>query len=204
MSAKKQFVFGVDLDGVVADYIEGLRPIAADWLGVPPESLPKDVTFNFPEWKLSRGGGYKALHRFAVKEKHLFQTLPVITGAPATLRRLSRAGIRIRIITHRLYIEWFHREAIQQTTEWLEGNGVPYWDLCFMRDKAAVGADLYIEDNPTNIASLRDAGHQTIVFTNSTNIGVKGPRADSWNEVENLVSKSFSKWKQERPYTKST
>jgi len=31
---KKQFVLGVDLDGVVADFIGGLRPIAAEWLGV--------------------------------------------------------------------------------------------------------------------------------------------------------------------------
>ena len=30
----RSFVFGVDLDGVVADFYGGLRPIAAEWLGV--------------------------------------------------------------------------------------------------------------------------------------------------------------------------
>ena len=195
MLEKKQFVLGVDLDGVVADYIEGLRPVAADWLGVQLDSLPKEVSYNFPEWKLVRGGGYEALHRFAVKEKHLFRILPPVAGAPATLRRLSKRGIRIRIITHRLYIEWFHREAIQQTTDWLEEHGVPYWDLCFMRDKAAVGADLYLEDNPANIKSLRNAGHPTIVVTNSINKGVRGPRADTWNDVESLVLQDFNKWR---------
>jgi 5'(3')-deoxyribonucleotidase len=187
-------VLGVDLDGVVADYIGGLRPIAAEWLGVKLASLPKDVSYNFPEWKLERCGGYVALHRFAVKQKNLFRILPPVPGAPATLRRLSTLGIRIRIITHRLYIEWFHREAIHQTTEWLEEHGVPYWDLCFMRDKAAVGADLYLEDNPNNIESLRTAGHPTIVVTNSINKGVKGPRADSWDDVERLVLRYFKKW----------
>jgi hypothetical protein len=29
-----RFVFGVDLDGVVADFYKGLKPLAADWLGV--------------------------------------------------------------------------------------------------------------------------------------------------------------------------
>ena len=32
---QKNFVFGVDLDGVVANFIEGLRPIAAEWLELP-------------------------------------------------------------------------------------------------------------------------------------------------------------------------
>ena len=31
---ERSFVFGVDLDGVVADFYGGLRPIAAEWLGV--------------------------------------------------------------------------------------------------------------------------------------------------------------------------
>lgn len=191
MTKQTQFVLGVDLDGVVADFIEGLRPIAAEWLGVRLDSLTKDVSFNFPEWNLEPCGGYEALHRFAVKQRSLFKVLPPVPGAPATLRRLSNRGIRIRIITHRLYIEWFHKEAIQQTTEWLENNGIPYWDLCFMRDKAAVGANLYLEDNPTNVRALRAAAHPTIVVTNSTNRDVDGPRADSWDDIEKLVLEMF-------------
>ena len=38
-----------------------------------------------------------------------------------------------------------------------------------MQEKAAVGADLYIEDSPTNVEQLRDEKLDTIVFTNSTN-----------------------------------
>jgi 5'(3')-deoxyribonucleotidase len=117
-----------------------------------------------------------------------------IEGAPAVLRRLSARNIRIRLITHRLYIKYFHQEAITQTTEWLEHHGIPYWDLCFMRDKAAVGADLYIEDSPDHVQRLREDGHKTIVFTNSTNEGLPGPRADSWLEVESLVLKQLEDW----------
>src|SRR5690606_27744807 len=115
-------------------------------------------------------------HRFAVKERELFARLPPVAGAPAALRRLDTIPeLRIRIITHRLYIHWFHKEAICQTTEWLERHGIPYWDLCFMRDKAAVGADLYLEDSPENIQSLRDTVHETIVVVNSTNRHLPGP-----------------------------
>jgi len=54
------FVLGVDLDGVVADFIAGLRPIAAEWLGKPVDSLSPEVTFGFPEWNLDPFGGYDA------------------------------------------------------------------------------------------------------------------------------------------------
>jgi hypothetical protein len=38
-----QFVLGVDLDGVVADFYGGLRVMAAEFLGVPIETLPEKV-----------------------------------------------------------------------------------------------------------------------------------------------------------------
>ncbi len=189
MDARAPFVLGVDLDGVVADFVRGLRPVAAEWLGVDVARLPGDVSYGFPEWGLDACGGYEALHRFAVKHRDLFRRLPPIAGAPAALRRISSRGdVRIRIITHRLYIPWFHQEAVQQTVEWLEHHGIPYWDLCFMRDKGAVGADLYLEDSPDNIQALRRAGHPTVVVSNSTNRHLPGPRAESWAEIETLVS----------------
>jgi len=189
-----RFVLGVDLDGVCADFIGALRPIAAEWLGVRVDELPEKVTYGFSEWKLDRAGKYEDLHRFAVIQRDLFRNLNPIEGAPAVLRRISARNIRIRLITHRLYIKYFHQEAITQTTEWLEHHGIPYWDLCFMRDKAAVGADLYIEDSPDHVQRLREDGHKTIVFTNSTNKDLPGTRADSWLEVESLVLKELKDW----------
>lgn len=187
MTDAGRFVLGVDLDGVVADFHRGLKPVAAEWLGVAEDSLPDEVSYGFREWQLDAYGGYEALHRFAVKERDLFQNLPPIPGAPAVLRRLSALDVRIRIITHRLYIKWFHQEAVQQTVEWLEHHGIPYWDLCFMRDKGAVGADLYIEDSPLNIQRLRDDGLQVLALRNSTNRDLPGPAAQDWQDVERQV-----------------
>lgn len=183
-----KLVLGVDLDGVVADFYEGLRPIAAEWLGVTVESLTRDVTYGLPEWNLDACGGYEKLHRFAVTERDLFRVLTPIHGAPATLRRLAyQHNIRIRIITHRLFIPYFHEKAIAQTVAWLDHYGVPYWDLCFMKDKAAVGADVYIEDTAKHVLALREAKHEAIVFSNATNRDVPAPRAESWSQVETLV-----------------
>jgi 5'(3')-deoxyribonucleotidase len=111
------------------------------------------------------------------------------------LRKLSTHGIRIRIITHRLFIKYFHRTSITQTVDWLDTYDIPYWDLCFMNDKVAVGAHVYIDDAPANVISLREQGFRTIVFTNSTNRSLPGPRADNWLEVESLVMDALAEWK---------
>jgi 5'(3')-deoxyribonucleotidase len=117
-----------------------------------------------------------------------------IKDAPAVLRKLSAKGIRIRIITHRLFLKYFHRASITQTVDWLDSYDIPYWDLCFMKDKGAVGAHVYIDDSPYNVISLREQGCHTIVFTNSTNRALSGPRADSWLEVETLVMEALDEW----------
>jgi beta-phosphoglucomutase-like phosphatase (HAD superfamily) len=190
-------VFGVDLDGVVVDFYDAIRRIAAEWLDIPLEELTPEVTYGLREWKLDAMGGYERLHRFAVTRRRLFADAQPIPGAPAGLRRLSARGdIRIRIITNRLFIPHFHQEAASQTIDWLDHHGVPYWDLCLLPDKAAVGADLYIDDTPANVEALRAKKLPTIVFTNSTNRHLEGPRAGSWEQVEELVLAELEKWRQ--------
>jgi hypothetical protein len=65
-----------------------------------------------------------------------------------------------------------------------------------MSDKAAVGADLYIEDSPKNVERLRADGHPTIVFSNTTNVHLPGPRADTWAQVEELVVRELRTWQE--------
>jgi 5'(3')-deoxyribonucleotidase len=198
MTPNRRFVFGVDLDGVCADFYRGLRQIAAEWLGVDVTTLPERVSWGLPEWGIDKApGGYEALHRFAVTQRDLFKVLPPMPGAPGALRQLSAAEIRIRIITHRFFIKHFHQVAARQTIEWLDYHDIPYWDLCFVQEKVSVGADLYLEDSPQNVEQLRAEGLETIVFTNSTNEHVAGPRADTWEKVVKLVLEYKSKWEQE-------
>ncbi|MGH8935465.1 MAG: 5' nucleotidase, NT5C type [Acidimicrobiia bacterium] len=189
------FVLGVDLDGVCADFAAGLRPIAAEWLDVPVEELSPCPTYNYPEWNLEAAGGFDALYRYAVTRRDLFRDLPPVPGASLALRRLwTRERVRIRIITHRLYFEFFHRVAVAQTIEWLDRHDFPYWDLCFMRDKAAVGADLYIEDSASNVEALRAGGKNVIVFITPANRHLDPPQAHDWEEVEKMILEEIERW----------
>jgi 5'(3')-deoxyribonucleotidase len=192
---ESSFILGVDLDGVVGDFYGAMRIVAAEWLNKPEDSLTNEVTFGLEEWGIGEYGGYDRLHRFAVTQRNLFRDMKPIKDAPATLRKLSNRGIRIRIITHRLFLKYSHKTSIIQTVEWLDNWDIPYWDICFMNDKVAVGAHVYIDDAPSNIEQLRDQGYKTIVFTNSTNRGLPGPRADNWQEAERLVMEAREEWK---------
>jgi 5'(3')-deoxyribonucleotidase len=191
---KSGFILGVDLDGVVGDFYGAMRRIAAEWLNKPIEALTAEVSYGLEEWGIAEYGGYDRLHRFAVTQRNIFRDMGPIRDAPAVLRKLSGKGIRIRIITHRLFLKYSHRTSITQTVDWLDNYDIPYWDLCFMNEKDAVGAHLYIDDAPANILTLREHGCKTIVFSNSTNRDIPGPRADSWLDVEKMALEAREEW----------
>ncbi len=184
---KNSIVIGVDLDGVCADFYGRMRQIAAEWFERPIEELSTEVSYGLSEWGITNQSQYDSLHRFAVTQRELFSSMEVIPGARKYLRQLSDEGFRIRIITHRLFIHYFHAAAVQQTVNWLDSHGIPYWDLCFMKAKTQVGADIYIEDSPGNIEQLRSKGFKTICFGNSTNRHIEKPRAESWQEVYAMI-----------------
>jgi 5'(3')-deoxyribonucleotidase len=189
---KEGLILGVDLDGVCADYYTRMREVAAEWFERRIEDLTPDVSYGLSEWGVETGEQYDSLHRFAVTQRDLFKTAPMIPGARKYLRKLSNEGVRIRLITSRLSIRYFHNAAVTQTTEWLDANGIPYWDLCFMREKEQVGATIYVDDGPDNILSLRKKKLPAICFANSTNKEIAKPRAKSWDEVYDLVHKWWS------------
>jgi 5'(3')-deoxyribonucleotidase len=189
------FILGVDLDGVVGDFYGTIRKIASEWLNKPLETLTTEVTFGLDEWGIDELGGYDRLHRFAVTQRNIFRDMEPIEHAPAILRKLSNQNIRIRIITHRLFLKYSHRTTITQTVDWLDNYDIPYWDICFMNDKGAVGAHVYIDDAPENIISLRNQGCKTIIFNNSTNRDLPGLRANNWFEVERLVMEAREEWR---------
>jgi 5'(3')-deoxyribonucleotidase len=193
--SRPSFVLGLDLDGTCADFYGRMREIAAEWGGLPLESLPLEPDWSLEGWGI-REGGYEDFHRFAVTQRDLFATMAPLEGAPQAIRRLAAEGVRIRIITHRLVISYFHETAVAQTVRWLDHHGIPYWDLCFMREKGDVDADLYVEDAVGNIERLVAAGEEVLVISNGTNRSLDLPveRAESWAEAEGQIRHRYLSW----------
>ncbi|MEM7092464.1 MAG: hypothetical protein AAF567_05645 [Actinomycetota bacterium] len=185
-SPTESFVFGVDLDGVCADYTKGFREFCAERLGVDPETLPLERSWDFREWGFDQAR-FEEMHTAAITEGRIMASLEPIEGAAEALWRLSDAGVWIRIVTHRLYVNWGHSAAAGDTVAWLDSAKIPYRDLCFVGAKRDVGADAYIDDGPHNIVNLRAAGRTAIIFDQPYNRELEGLRAHTWDDVEEIV-----------------
>lgn len=187
------FILGVDLDGVCADYTLGLQASVSAAEGKDPSAFPIERDWDFTQWGF-KPGDFEQHHRRAVVEERLFRHLDPIPEAAEALWRLSDAGVWIRIITHRLYVNWGHQAAVSDTVEWLDAARIPYRDLCFLGAKPQVEADLYIDDSPGNISALRRAGNEVITFEQPYNRDLPGLRARGWAEVEEIVLDRYTDW----------
>ena len=115
-------------DQTFVDLYGGLEDLAAGLIrtpGTPEQSFSDDPL------RMLRAIRFASQLRFTIDE-------PVFTA-------IKENKERIRIITHRLFIRHFHELAVTQTIAWLDHNAIPYWDLCFMKDKDQVGADIYCD-----------------------------------------------------------
>jgi len=180
------FILGVDLDGVCGDYTAAFRRVVAHERGIDRAELGDQRSWDFGEWGLDRAE-FERLHRVAVLEHRMFRSMPPMPGAAEALWRLSDAGVWIRIITHRLAVNWGHAVAVSDTVAWLDRVGLPYRDICFLGHKPQVEADLYVDDAPHNVLGLREHGADVVVFDAPYNHDVDGPRAHTWAELEVLT-----------------
>lgn len=193
MAAVDAFILGVDLDGVCADHTLTFRSIVAERLDIAPESLPLERSWGFTEWGFGPGD-FEEHHRYAVTERRMFRHLEPIPDAAEVLWRLSDAGIWIRIITHRLYVNWGHQAAVADTVHWLDHHQIPYRDLCFLGAKPQVEANLYIDDSPGNITELRSAGNDVIIFDQPYNRDLGGSRVENWSQAEAIIMETYTAW----------
>jgi len=183
-----EFVLGVDLDGVCADYTTAFRDLVADDRDIDASTLDvENISWDFGEWGLDREE-FLRLHRHGVLERRMFRDMGAIPGASDALWRLSDAGVWIRIITHRLVANWGHATIVSDTVEWLDSQRIPYRDLCFLGRKPEAQADAYIEDAPHNVAALRGSGNSVIVFDQPYNRDLDGLRAANWEEAESVIA----------------
>lgn len=178
----------------MADYESGFAQFVAAQRGIDPASLPARLSYDFNEWGVEPDD-FERFHSTAITKHRLLAALPVIDGAAQSLWRLSDAGVWIRVITHRLYVNWSHVEAVTDTVNWLDEHSIPYRDICFLGDKPEVGADCYVDDAPHNITALRESGNDVIVFDQTYNRDHQPPRAATWADLEAQVMDRLVRWR---------
>lgn len=195
MSSARQFVLAVDLDGVVVDLLGALREFLVRERGFDKERLGEPHSYDFwREWGVHDPEQSRQLHRDAVTAGRVFVAARPVPGAVEALRLLSDEDVHLRIVTHRFWIGGTHKVAASDTVEWLDAHDVPYRSICFIADKGAVSADLYVDDSPGTVSELRGSGLDAVLFDAPYNRASPHPRVSGWAELtRNLLAGSATK-----------
>ena len=195
-------ILGVDVDGVLADITSVLKLTAEDILDVPRGSLPQPATWGFKEW----GVEMPVLLSEGVLRYDMFQTCEPMEGSVDVLSDLREDGWHIRIITHRGATHKTERRWLkilgkdkhwlrEQTLQWLASVEIPYDDIFFSQNKAAVEADIAIDDDPNNIRNYSKHGKPSIMFLHPHNIEAASDMpddvftAENWHEISEIAAK---------------
>lgn len=185
---KKSFTLGLDLDGVCGNYTDEFRRFFARFKNVDPATLPEPSSWSFADsgWDVSQEE-YLRLHSLAV-DQGMFRSMAPMPNVSQALWKLSDAGVHIRVVTHRLLRNKQHQQVAADTCTWLDCHSIPYRDLCFTGAKSEIDADVFIDDAPHNVESLRRAGNTVIVYDHLYNRQVPGLRATNWVEAYELIA----------------
>ena len=192
MSVERSTI-GVDLDGVCADFVHGLREIVAWSRGIKPDELTTAVDWEFKAWDL-RPGDYMRYYELAIRQFDIWKNLPVYPDAVRSLNRLRAShGADIRIVTSRpdpFKESDLRHIAIRHTSEWLQKNGIFFNSFNILSEKEDLDCTVYIEDAPKQIRRFQSASIPVVVMNRSWNSHVEdlGMRAWTWDEAVELVS----------------
>ena len=177
-------VLNLDLDGVCADYMGGLRDYLVRHDRMDPSIQPSNESYALYEnegWPFSSPAEYIAVHK-AAEAEHLYAVMRPLPGVSEAMKTLAAAHVYIRVVTHRLFVSGQHRMVVADTAQWLDDNDIPYMSLCFTGLKDSVQATVHIDDSPANIESLRAVGQHVVIFDQPYNRHLPGPRIGVWND----------------------
>lgn len=184
----KEYVLGLDLDNTAAQYTEGLRNYMIANYGYRRKDMPEPTHYSFTEsgWPFESTEHYLDTHIRAV-EAGLFRSLRPMPGVVEALDALTKEGVHIHVVTHRLLHNRTYQMVVADTVAWLDHNDIPYHSLGFTHRKDSVRAHSYVEDAPSNIAAIREARMKVFAYDQRYNRDLGGDRIYSW--VEDAVDK---------------
>lgn len=185
MTMGPQLRVGIDLDGVVADFVTG-------WISrYNAEFGARLRAADAVEWRAAaRMTHFGSTSRFwawaraAGPDGHtLFRHLPAYPGAVEGLRALQR-------LAHVVIVTTKPRWAISDTLGWLGDLGLPLREVHITDDKAGVECAVYVEDSLHHLAQLRRrrAGSVVCRWVRPWNSPVEGCLdVHTWQDVHIVV-----------------
>lgn len=177
---------GIDLDGVVYNFVEDARNCIAAYKGIDPTTLPVAESWNFYNiWKISRNEFWDAITQGA-KNGTMWANHPPIEGSIESLELLRDKGHTIHICTSRAGVE-------VETHAWARSIKLPYDTFTISSDKTIVNVDLFLDDFEVNWRELTDAGIPCVLFDQPWNRHVtEAERVLDWEHFVKYVEAASS------------
>lgn len=169
-------VIGVDIDGVLADQIDGIIPRIKERLGL--DLRYEDIV----EFRLALGSSDLSREIVtAMNDREYLQHMPLHEGAHDFLAGLQAAGLRVKVLTAR------PAGTERLTRHWLEHNALPYDELTHLEEglKSVGGADILVDDYAGNVAEfLRETSGHAVLLRHPWN--EHAPELASWEQSGRL------------------
>ncbi len=190
---------GIDIDGVVADYLAVAIPMVAEHYGLTPD-LSNTTYILESVFGLTEDTFPKDFKKVLYEDNHLFAKLPLLE---TNIQLLNR-----RIFMHKSFQHDYNTKVyfitsrprtpiiMEDTLTWIQKHEFHFDDVFFVKDKAglcrALRIDVIIEDEPRNIEALSKTDTKVVI------------RDQPWNkeieETDNL--KRVFNWQQALETTK--
>lgn len=185
---KDPYILGLDLDNCCVDYTGAFAQFVEREKGLQPGSLPEPTNYSFVKsgWPFKDTADFLETHGRAV-DQGLFRWAEPMPGLREGIDKLHDAGVHIFIVTHRLLRTGTYGDIIGDTARWLDVHGIRYDSFSATVMKQIVSPDIYVDDAPGNVETIRASGTETIVFDQLYNRHLPGPRARNWDELAEMI-----------------
>ncbi len=193
-----QRVVAISLDGVIANWVKGLRSHVATRKGVADRQLDENVSWDLSEWGVTNPK--KMLRDFLVSP--MMGRLHLMAGAEQGIATLRDAGFDVMVLTRRQRMagdDQADKAIARQTTQrWFAEKpelGVGDDDIVFTDDPVSASADIWIDDSPQRAERLLAAGKEVWLLPRPWNRkACKHPEVnilyDGWDSIGDLISQA--------------
>ncbi|GEM_PF-2727168 len=184
------------MDGVIANWVKGLRAHVAARHAVADRQLALNVSWDLSEWGVADPAA--AIREFLLSP--MSGRLKLVDGAEAGIARLQSAGFRVLAVTRRDRMVGDNPDDQEQTRaialQWFAGQpqlGIGDDDVVFTDDPVSIGADVWVEDAPRRIRRLAEADKPVWLLPQPWNRSVMQHAGvsllfDGWDSVDDLIA----------------
>lgn len=191
---------GMDLDGVIYNFVDEFRIHVAGLRGVDPDSLPVVNKWEFYlDWGMTLEE-YMATLAEAAVQGHVFKNGLAYEGAAEALRKVRDMNFHIVAITARKLSDApnDHQIVCDNTAAWLKANDIVYDELIVDNTKTRHNLNILVDDSIGNVEEFIRAGTKAYIFDRPWNCGVPYSRIMDWDdfvvqmqEVRDMIDSAF-------------